>query len=224
MEDRIADARRLWVRRYRELMEREEGVERYNHWIQAEGFEHGVPRDVQPPEFAVRRELADKLADAEKDAGEWYISGGGNIWESDDDGFALGWRTLEKPEFEEGKAWTRYPGETEEHWEWWANLRDHPAQLTDELFTSRRGAPNPGRYIEGAEAQAEERSYGDRAEELVRAMQRASVTPPDRQAQHRYVERGESLIETRRMAIARLQEMNKEDEEKLWAKRAQMEE
>jgi len=221
MEHRIADARRLWVRRYRELMEREEGVERYDHWVQVEGFESGVPLDVQPPKFAIRRELVDKLADAEKDAGKWYISGGENIWESDD-GFALDWRTLEKPEFDEGKAWTQYPGETDEHWEWWNNLRNHPAQLTDTLYNSRRGAPEPGRYIEALAV--EERSYENRAEELVRAMRRASVTPPDRQARGRYMDRGESLIEARRMAIARLEEMNKEDEEKLWALRVESEE
>ena len=52
--------------------------------------------------------------------------------------------------------------------------------MTDELFTSRRGVLNPGRYIKGAKAQAEERSYGNRAEELVRAIQQASITPPDR--------------------------------------------
>jgi hypothetical protein len=224
MEQRIADARRLWVRRYRELIEREEGVERYEHWVKENDYEFGVPLDVEPPNFAVRRVLVDKLANAEKDAGKWYLSGGYNIWVSDD-GFGPNWPTLEKPEFEEGKAWTRYPGETDKHWEWWNNLRNHPAQLTDALYQSTTAAPESGRYIEGVEAQAEEeRSYDNRAEELVRAMQRASVTPPDRQAQDRYVQRGEGLIETRRMAIARLQEMNKEDEEKLQAKRARMEE
>ena len=38
------------------------------------------------------------------------------------------------------------------------------------------------------------------------------------------MDRGESLIEARRMAIVRLEEMNKEDEEKLWALRVESEE